>query len=200
MHTGDYTQCKTLGEFERALHKDLINAHGETYRDVVFELAYYSLRNPGNVVKELGIMQGSSMASIMILGSLTKMIGVDIDTSRFEPYRNLFETYAKEKNIDFKIIQADSASEEAAAEPCDLLHIDSLHKPSHLVKELNIHAPNVRKAIFFHDTNLPGMREIIKSWMTNRSNEIKFARNEWRLYKESKDNVGYMIIERYNLR
>lgn len=188
MHTGDYTHCKTLEEFEKALHKDLINAHGETYRDVVLEIICYSILNPGSVVKELGIMQGSSMASILIHGSLSKMIGVDINLSRFEPYRPLFETYAKANDIEFKTIHANSASIEAANESCDLLHIDSLHKPSHLDKELFLHAPNVRKAIFMHDTNISGMRNIVQKYIN--------AYPEWKIYRDSKDNVGYIIIER----
>lgn len=117
---------------------------------------------------------------------------------------------AKDLGIDFSFIEANSI--EVNIEETDLLFIDTDHRYQHLMQELIMHSPKVKKYIVIHDTSgfyghkedLPFNHE--KRGELKNSPEkyglwpcvIDFLKdnNEWKLLQRYEDNSGMTIIER----
>ena len=101
-------------------------------------------------VMELGVHQGLSiMTLIMANKDLETVIGVDIDLDKWHKKMDgLVLDWIKQGNTEVIMHECDSTDPKCAAE-VDMLHIDSLHHPNHLRKELDLHAKNVKKYIMF---------------------------------------------------
>ena len=76
---------------------------------------------------------------------------------------------------------------------CDLLHIDSLHEPDHLMQELRLHAPTVSKYIVLHDTanfkTSAGLFKVIAKYITE-------VEQSWKIVDHYIHRVGYTVIQR----
>lgn len=195
MHSGDYTHCMTLETYEDELSEDLLRIHGREYRDVVDAMITFFDQlikiEERIVIKELGIMQGSSLATL-IRNIPDKLIGIDITLDKIKPYIWLFQDYADKHDIEFELRETSSISDEAVKGECHILHIDSMHKASHLAKELALHNHTARGGIFMHDTNLPGMYEAVQNFLQKN--------DEWELLEHSTKNVGWTSIVRKSVK
>jgi hypothetical protein len=88
---------------------------------------------------------------------------------------------------------------EITIEPCEMLHIDSLHTYKHLSAELHRHAPACRKWIALHDTmtfgetgkdgSKPGLRVAINEF-------IEEAHERWAIHLHLNNNNGMTVLRR----
>ena len=143
-----------------------------------------------NVVSEFGVYRGSSLIQ-MILANPMKIIAVDPNLSRLREHNlTLIESYASLHDIEIELIEAMSVNEKAIRE-VDFLHIDSLHEPNYLAKELDMHSNYVSKYIMFHDIkqNKWELWKVIEKFLQKNST--------WKLKtKYEKGSCGYAVIER----
>ena len=187
----DITHVKDIHEFYRTLKSAQEREHGRTYtghHDALIKCA-----KECEVIKEIGVCQGGTLAALLLTNP-KKLTGIDIEPKYFNPYKHHFEKYAKENGIDFEYRVIDSHDEESVSE-CDMLHIDSLHRPDHLMGELKRHAKHVRKYIVFHDTanarSSFGLFKTIAEYIT-------FKEQQWSVVDHFIHNVGYTVIKRVN--
>lgn len=96
---------------------------------------------------------------------------------------------AKEKNIDFKFIEADTTK--IKINPCDLLFIDTLHTYDQLSQELYLHGNKVSKYLIFHDTSNEFGPEL------NRAiNEFLSKNKHWGILEVLDNNNGLTVLSR----
>ena len=187
----DMTYVKDLPEFYEEIKRLHAGAHSEEYIEHHKALKKCVQDPDVNIVKELGVCQGGTLAAMMT--EHPKVLhGYDIATHYYNPYAHLFLDYAKEHNIDFSYKENSSLDIDTVYD-CDLLHIDSLHDPDHLMKELKLHAPTVSKYIVLHDTanfkTSSGLFKIIATYIT----EVQQC---WKIIDHYIHRVGYTVIQR----
>ena len=187
----DMSYVKSLPEFYKEIRRLQSEAHGKEYIEHHRALVKCVQDPDVNIVKELGVCQGGTLAA-MLMAQPKVLHGYDIAGYYYKPYAHLFEEYAEDNGIEFKYIEASSLSQESRYN-CDLLHIDSLHEPQHLMKELIAHAPTVSKYIVFHDTanfkNSAGLFKVIAEYITD-------VEQSWRIVDHYIHRVGYTVIQR----
>ena len=67
--------------------------------------------------------------------------------------------------------------------------IDSVHRPDHLIKELQMHSSNVKKYMVFHDTfSVPQLQSVIEGFCLENP--------RWKVIERGTTNVGYTVIKR----
>ena len=95
----DLTNTKTLNEFYYRIYHAQAKTHGEEY--VAHHKAIENCidDNDVKVVKELGVCQGATLAK-MLLCKPDVIHGYDIKANHYNPYKHLFENYAKENKIN----------------------------------------------------------------------------------------------------
>jgi len=143
-----------------------------------------------NIVSEFGVYRGSSLIPI-ILTNPKKVIAVDTELRRLKQHNlALIEAYAKQHNIEIELIEAMSINEKSIR-TVDFLHIDSLHEPNYLAKELDMHSSYVSKYIMFHDIKQ-------NNWeLWNVIDKFLKKSSLWKLKtKYEKGSCGYAVIER----
>ena len=159
--------------------------HGIDYIDVHSELRRL-IREGCTSYAELGIMQGATLAAVLLVNP-SSVQAVDIDLGWYNKAREHFETYTNENDISLSVVEADST--QVDIEPVDVLYIDSLHVPRHLLAELNKHHSNVKKYIVLHDTShKPKLAVAAKQWCATNP--------EWEVQKQRTISVGYMTLRR----
>ena len=84
----------------------------------------------------------------------------------------------------------DSTSLDSLGPPLDMLLIDSLHRLSHMEKELSMHAKRVNKYIIAHDTKLPHRR--LDECLT----VFTYTNPDWKILERNEKNVGYMVLKK----
>lgn len=182
----DCTSAKNLQEFVE-IYKEKLGGGGFYHHPNLVKYA-----SKCTSIKELGVNQGMSLALMTLTTNKTKVCGVDVNRN-VGPYLPLFEKYAEENSIDFSFIQASSADRVTAQGEYEMLHIDSLHNPAHLQKELLLHAPKITKYIAFHDTadfkRSFGLFPVIAKYIT----EID---QNWVIVEHNNYRVGYTVIAR----
>ena len=187
----DMTHVKTLEEFYKEICKQQSDAHGEEY--IAHHKALIKcVQDPDvNMVKELGVCQGGTLAAMMLQNPY-QLKGYDIFPAYYEPYAHLFEEYAKKRGIVYNYY-VESSTNPSSVCNCDLLHIDSLHDPDHLMQELQMHAKFVKKYIVFHDTanfkNSAGLFKVIAEYITEHE-------QSWKIVDHYIHRVGYTVIQR----
>lgn len=185
----DMTHVKTLEEFYEEIKTQQAGAHGEEY--IQHHKAIIKYAKECETIKEIGVCQGGTFAAMM-LQHPKKLIGLDILPEYFYPYKPLFDTYAQENNLDYEYIVGDSLNHRIIHK-VDMLHIDSLHKPEHLIKELRIHARHVNKYIVFHDTanfaTTRGLFPVIAKYITEED-------QSWQVVDHYIHRVGYTVIKK----
>ena len=187
----DMTYVKSLPEFYEEIKRLQSGAHTAEYVEHHKALKKCINDPDVNVVKEIGVCQGGTLAAMMM--EKPKVLhGYDVAAYYFEPYRSLFENYAKENNIEFSYHEISSLDKRSVYE-CDLLHIDSLHQPAHLMQELKLRAPTVKKYIAFHDTanfkTSSGLFKTIAQYITE-------VEQSWKIVDHYIHRVGYTVIQR----
>ena len=187
----DMTYVKDLPEFYEEIKRLQSGAHTKEYIEHHKALKKCVNDPDVNIVKEIGVCQGGTLAAMMM--EKPKVLrGYDIAAYYYDPYAHLFLDYAKEHGIDFSYQEMSSLDKRTAYE-CDLLHIDSLHQPDHLMKELKLHGPTVRKYIVFHDTanfkTSSGLFKTIAEYITE-------VEQSWKIVDHYIHRVGYTVIQR----
>ena len=188
----DMTHVKTLEEFYKEICRQQSDAHGKEY--IAHHKALIKCVNDPDVnrIKELGVCQGGTLAAMMLQNPY-QLTGYDIFPAYYEPYAHLFNEYAKKKGIVYNYYIESSISIESASLDCDLLHIDSLHDPEHLMEELLLHGSTVKKYIVFHDTanfkNSAGLFKVIAEYITD-------VDQSWKIVDHYIHRVGYTVIQR----
>lgn len=187
----DMTYVKDLPEFYEEIKRLQTGAHSKEYIEHHKALKKCVQDPDVNIVKELGVCQGGTLAAMMM--EHPKVLrGYDIAAYYYDPYAHLFLDYAKENGIDFSY-QEISSLDKRTVYDCDLLHIDSLHDPNHLMDELKLHAPTVSKYIVFHDTanfkNSSGLFKVIAEYITE-------VEQSWKVVDHFIHSVGYTVIQR----
>ena len=185
----DISHVKDIKEFYEELVSAQQGSHGKEYTE--HHKALVKCAKECETIKELGVCQGATLAA-MLMTNPKKIAGYDIAAYYFEPYMKHFEKYAEENNIDFSYNQM-SSHDPASVSEVDMLHIDSLHQPDHLLQELKLHAPHVKKYIVFHDTaNFKGSKGLFKT-IAHYITEIE---QEWTVVDHYIQRVGYTVIKR----
>ena len=186
MIKGDLEHCGHLRDFYKEIKELHQEHHGEEYTAVHSAILRYLPE--GGVYKEIGVMQGASLACAVLYGECDKYIGVDIDLSEFKPYEHLFRKYVKSFDDVFEIImhEGDTFSEFART-PCDILYLDSKHSNDHIELELKYHAENVSETIIIHDTK---GKVAIDKWLSDND-------KGWFVRENYPVNVGYTVLQRY---
>ena len=171
----------TLESFYEQIVEQQLGAHGKDYCN-----QHNAIREhvKGKVYRELGTHQGATAACALLSGA-TSVTMVDISTAFIDPNYHLFEAYAKKHEIPLKLMKNNSASPDTVGE-CDVLLIDSLHTPTHLKKELNLHASSVREHIILHDT-------FSKRGLSKVASNLE----GWEVLVDEKVNVGYMVLSKW---
>jgi cephalosporin hydroxylase len=180
---------KNLEQFYKELTSAQQQAHGIEYTS--HHSVLQSLTKECDSIKELGVCQGATLAAMMFCNP-NKITGIDIDPQYFLPYQNLFETYAKENQIDFEFI-CGSSHDKKLVTSVDLLHIDSYHTYDHLIKELSIHAPEVKKYIVFHDTVHGRGAQRLLAAIAHYITEVD---PKWEIIEHSIKGSGHTVIKR----
>lgn len=180
--------CKTLQEFYSEIRRQQEEAHGHDYcrqHDAIQRLMKYCTS-----YKELGTHQGATAAAALLTIPL-KVELVDISMEKFNASRHLFEEFCATNDIELTVKEMSSIDRRAVS-PCDLLLIDSLHQPGHLMNELRLHSQYVKKYIVCHDTSILNGRvnSALYNAIVNFTNEI----NPWIIAERNTDNVGYTVL------
>ncbi len=142
---------------------------------------------------ELGVFQGSCFALIYTnLKHPKELYGIDIRTQPFLTggLKPLFDEYSKRHRSTYTIIETSSINKKSVR-TVDFLHIDSLHTPAHLEKELALHSPNIRKYIAFHDINQKNSRLgiVVKDFVKHNK--------EWEISEYyDKGKCGHALVRR----
>ena len=186
----DLTHCNNLHELYNEAHRIYKEQEQFNYADHHNALHKYALQC--STIKELGVMQGISTAA-MLFAQPQELIAIDIDDRRYKPYHKHFVTYAIENNIDYKYILGSSHDPKLVSE-VEMIHIDTVHKPEFLRKEMHLHLPKVTKFAVFHDTtNYRHSRGLFKEIATY----ITEVDQNWKVVEHYTDWVGYTVLQRH---
>lgn len=180
---------KNLHEFYTEIRKQHEEAHGHDYcwqHDAI-----RSLMKDCDTYRELGTHQGASAAYACLTNPKSVEL-VDISFEKWRPFQRLFEDYCAENNIKFTI-QETSSDNPKTARHVDLLLIDSMHQPTHLVKELKLHGPVVKKYIVLHDTSRLFGQPDDRLWQVADA-WVNTGISPWEVMKREEANVGYTVL------
>jgi hypothetical protein len=196
MRDTNYNSAETLEDVWSLYQETFINGVAPTTEhrnNALIECAKDS-----ESISELGVNQGSSFIMLMMQNP-KKIVGVDVtlkkwrggnkkeDLKALEP---LALEYMRRNPMEY-IMYEGSSTDKKSVHKVDMLHIDSLHYPSHLTRELQMHADSVNKYIAFHDIKQNGyaLWKVIERFLNDNP--------QWKLktfYDEGK--CGHVEIER----
>ena len=183
--------CETLEEFYSEIRRQQEEAHGDKYceqHDIIRQLLW----DECETYKELGTHQGGT-AAVACLQDPKKVELVDISMEKFNKSKHLFEDYCQNHKIELVVKEMDSTDKRSASRT-DLLVIDSLHHPNHLMKELRLHADYVAKYIVCHDTSMLHGRKDDRLWVALQ--QFTSELNPWEIIDRKTDNVGVTVLKR----
>lgn len=132
-----------------------------------------------------------------------KIISYDIltglDMNIFKKNINDLSENAKLFGVDFLFINEDVLNVDI--EPTDLLLIDTYHEYNQLKKELELHAPKVKKYLIFHDTTTFGeFGETFKEPNTKgiwpAIEEFLEKNTDWEIKEKFVNNNGLTILKK----
>lgn len=145
-----------------------------------------------DLVVEFGVRTGVSTAGL-VAGRPKRLYSFDLNDS---PQARAMTEEARKEGVDYSFFIGDSLTVEIP-DGVDLLFIDTKHTGAHVLKELERHAPKVRKRIAFHDTEIfgengedgsPGLMQGIRAFL------IKYP--EWTAVRHDRNNHGFTVISR----
>ena len=141
----------TMEEFNSEIIRQQEEAHGEHYCAIHKAIKKYMKECDSYL--ELGTHQGGT-ASTAALCNPESIQLVDTDLSRFDKFlRPIWNQYCEANKIQSRVLQESSISI-ASTRKADMLMIDSLHHPNHMIQELRLHQVNINKYIIAHDTSI----------------------------------------------
>ena len=187
MHTSEVSHVKTVEEFYKSIREQQEVAHGKEYCDQHDAIIKYMKECES--YKELGTHQGATAACVMLLKPKYIEL-VDINHYKYRwKLKELAEPFCKENNIELVVKEADSGSLASLSRPVDMMLIDSLHKPDHMKKELEMHGVSVNKYIIAHDTfSIPILQTVLENWCNeNRA---------WKVHERGTMNAGYTVLKK----
>lgn len=186
MKTIDFSHVKSIQEFQAFGIKELEKTHGKGYCDM-HRCLQRILTNKDSYM-ELGVYQGTAAATA-ILQNPRKINLLDIKTVAYEAYLGpLAREYCDKNSIDLVVIKSDSLKL-AKIPNVDVLLIDSNHKFEHLLKELIMYSPFVRRHILIHDTS--HKEELFKALKI-----FCFDNKIWSIEDRSERSVGFTLLKR----
>lgn len=189
MINAELDHVKTLPEFYSEIRKQHEKAHGHDYcwqHDAIKECMSVC-----KSYRELGTHQGASAAMACLTNPKSVEL-VDVSFEKWRPFESLFRSYCEENNIRFKIKEI-SSSDPQSATPVDCMLIDSNHQPAHLVKELQLHGPVVKKYIVLHDTSRLFGKLDDRLWKVANV-WVNTGISPWEVVKREEANVGYTVL------
>lgn len=190
MIMSDLSGITTLEDFNKSIIAQQTAAHGEDYCQIHDAINRYI--GSCESYMELGTHQGGT-ASTALLNKPQEVTLVDIDLSKYRKYLEpIAVQYSADNGIKFAAIEKDSTSL-ATVRAVDMLLIDSLHRRSHMEKELAVHGPNARKYILAHDTSVINGRDDDSLYQCLADYA---ARNGWKVIERGTTNVGYTVLGR----
>jgi len=179
----DFTHCTTLTQFyDEAC--DLFTAeygeHFTLYWENIRQLASHC-----DSYKELGAFQGVSAAAAMLGNPGMRYVElIDVTFERLVPHQHVFKDFSGE----LKLNQNSSVDSTVAVTPVDMMLVDSLHNTKHVIQELHLHAPHVRKYIVFHDATYAPIKRVIDDFVVSN--------NEWKYLIYDDRSFGFAVIEK----
>lgn len=179
-----------VGEINHTM-AELYASHRATSTDIHEHLA--TLKLYGDKVKtitEFGVKGGASTCA-WLTTKPERLTCYDIRTDCLpEPVRTVYEAYAAEHMVDFRLIWADDLKVEI--EVTDLLFIDTEHTYAQLRAELERHEQRVAKFIIMHDTVFSQgcWRAVMVFLLTNP---------QWKMREHFDYNNGLTVLERDNV-
>ena len=189
MINAELSHCKTLPEWYKSIREQHEEAHGHEYCHQ--HDAMQKLMANCDSYRELGTHQGASLAAACLTNPKS-VTAVDIDLHRWRPFESIFRTYCDENDIVFNALEMSSHDTKSVG-PTDLLLIDSLHNARHLLRELNLHLPYIRKYVVLHDTSVlhgrpnDSLFKVVEEWCARI--------NPWEIKERNTTNVGYTVME-----
>jgi hypothetical protein len=135
--------------------------------------------------KELGAFQGVSAAAAMLGNPQMKYVElVDVTFERLVPHQHVFKDFPGELKLNLN----SSVDPAVPVSTVDMILVDSLHTAKHVIQELHLHAPHVKKYIVFHDAKYPPIKEVIDKFVAKNK--------EWRYLIYDDRSFGYAVIEK----
>lgn len=178
------SKVQNLVEYYKVLYDLQKTAHSPEYMLVHDEIK--SLLKNCSSYTELGVNQGTTLA-LALLENIPKIRAYDISLKAYNPASKHFEEYAKEKNLNFSIFEANT--HKCTIESTDLLYIDTKHTYEHLQGELKLHSNKAQKYIVCHDTTLSkGLKKAVLEFVK--------IQPKWKIKTDCTINVGFMTLER----
>ena len=180
----------TMEEFYSEIVRQQEEAHGEHYCAMHDEIRKYMKECDSYI--ELGTHQGGTAAAAALCKPEQIQL-VDKDMSRYKKFlQPIFEQYCKENNIRNYVLEEDSTSIKSTKRS-DMLMIDSLHHPDHMIKELRLHSPIINKYIIAHDTSMLHGKNDSRLYDCLQVFCLDYP---WEVVERNTDNVGYTVLKR----
>jgi cephalosporin hydroxylase len=160
-----------------------INEHCERLKDLAAQC---------ESVTEFGVRHGVSTVALLA-GRPQVMRSYDV--VKYSEVQHLERLATQTGQTRFEFIQGSSLTVEI--EPTDLLFIDTLHNAKQLSQELERHAPQTRKWIVLHDTEIygehgddggPGLLHALRKYLREHP--------EWSVRNHYQNNYGLTVLTR----
>lgn len=119
-----------------------INEHLPTFRELAKEC---------NHITEMGVHEGRSTRGFLVEDVILRCY----DVIMYDAFKKVYDI-AKNEGKD--IIFYNKSVLDVEIEETDLLFIDTHHNYEHLIRELKLHSPKVKKYILMHDTQTFGTK------------------------------------------
>lgn len=183
-----FENVTTLEEFYNQIYTQQEANHGPHYCAMHHAVVKYWNEGQCKSYMEFGIHQGGTAANILRKKPESVTL-IDINLGLYNEYlKPIAIKYCKENNINLNVKECSSTAIEAIQFDCDMLLIDSYHKPDYLKQELSTHAHNINKYIIAHDTfAVPSLHKCMEDFA---------GKNGWKVLEYNKQNVGYTVLGR----
>tara|TARA_X000001316_G_C921603_1_gene36103 strand:- start:1470 stop:2045 length:576 start_codon:yes stop_codon:yes gene_type:complete len=190
MINSELGHVKSVKAFNKDIKRQQEEAHGEYYCAIHDAIIKYMKECESYI--ELGTHQGGT-ASTALLCNPKQIQLVDIDMSRYKKFlQPLAEKYTKNKNIDFRVLEESSLSIKSTRRS-DMLVIDSLHHPNHMIQELRLHQININKYIIAHDTSILHGKTDSRLYDCLQTFCLDYP---WKIIERNEQNVGYTVLKK----
>lgn len=181
----------TMEEFNSEIIRQQEEAHGKDYCAIHKAIKKYMKECDSYL--ELGTHQGGT-ASTAALCKPKRIQLVDTDLSRFKKFlQPLWEPYCVENNIQYWLVEESSISIASTRSRSDMLMIDSLHTPQHMIQELRLHQIHINKYIIAHDTSVLHGRKDDRLYDCLQNFCLDYP---WKIIERNTDNVGYTVLKK----
>lgn len=180
----------TMEEFNSEIIRQQEEAHGEHYCAIHKAIKKYMKECDSYL--ELGTHQGGTASTAALCNPKSIQL-VDTDLSRFDKFlRPIWNQYCEANKIQSRVLQESSISI-ASTRKADMLMIDSLHHPNHMIQELRLHQVNINKYIIAHDTSILHGKKDNRLFDCLQNFCLDYP---WQILERNELNVGYTVLER----